>query len=253
MTKMSGRCMPPSKGSFMMKTSPGAMSSRKRAHDRGHGRRHRAQMPRQRQALRGELAVGVGKARRVVHVVLQHARVGGPEDRERHLVGDREDGVLEELEGDRVGFGGHALSSHRWCAAKSKLGDGDTSSLPQSRGDAPRGRSRAQRDRLPARAWRLLGRGRLPLAARGLAQDRRVGALAVGEAAWRPSWRHSCSLELGRDLAALRVRRQLIHLQELAVEAWWFPCLAFLFLACFSLGARPAWRYRPSASGPDRP
>ena len=81
----------------------------KSAHDGGHGRRHRAQMPRQRQPLRRQLAVGVGKARRVVHVVLQHARVGGPEDGERHLVGDREDGVLEELEGDRVRFGGHAL------------------------------------------------------------------------------------------------------------------------------------------------
>ena len=83
------------------------------AHDRGHRRRHRAQMARQRQALRGELAVGVGKAGRVVHVVLQHARVGGPEDRERHLVGDREDRVLEELEGDRVCLGGHLRLSAR--------------------------------------------------------------------------------------------------------------------------------------------
>ena len=79
-----------------------------RAHDGGHGRRHRAQMPRQRQALRGELAVGVGKARRVVHVVLQHPRVGGPEHRERHLVRNREDGVLEELEDDGVRSAGHA-------------------------------------------------------------------------------------------------------------------------------------------------
>ena len=83
------------------------------AHDRGHRRRHGPQMPRQREALRGELAVGVGKAGRVVHVVLQHARVGGPEDRERHLVGDREDRVLEELEGDRVCLGGHLRLSAR--------------------------------------------------------------------------------------------------------------------------------------------
>ena len=79
------------------------------AHDRFHGGRHRAQVPRQRQALRGEPAVAVGEAGRVVHVVLQHRRVGGPEDGQRHLVGDREDGVLEQLERDRVGFGGHAL------------------------------------------------------------------------------------------------------------------------------------------------
>ena len=96
--KMSGRCMPPSNGSFMMKTSPGAMSSPKwRMIDSMRGR-HRAEMARQGQALRDELAVGIGEARRVVHVVLEHARIGRAEDRQRHLVGDRENGVLEQLE-----------------------------------------------------------------------------------------------------------------------------------------------------------
>ena len=69
--------------------------------------RDRAEMARQRQALRHELAVRVAERRRVVHVVLEHARVGRAEHGERHLVGDREDRVAEQLEGDRVVARGH--------------------------------------------------------------------------------------------------------------------------------------------------
>ncbi len=72
-------------------------------HDGFHGGRHRAEMPGQGQALGRELAVGIGEARRIIHVVLEHAGIGRPEDRERHLVGDRENGVLEELQRDRIG------------------------------------------------------------------------------------------------------------------------------------------------------
>src|SRR3982074_2422704 len=57
-------------------------------------------MARQSEALRHQLAVCIGEARGVIHVVLQHARVGRAKDGERHLVGDREDRVLEQLEGD---------------------------------------------------------------------------------------------------------------------------------------------------------
>src|SRR5260370_12995618 len=62
-------------------------------------------MARQSEALRHQLALGVGEARGVIHVVLQHARIGRAEDGERHLVGDREDRVLEQLEGNGI-FGG---------------------------------------------------------------------------------------------------------------------------------------------------
>jgi hypothetical protein len=72
------------------------------AHDRFQGGRHRAEMAGQRQALCGELAVGVGEARRVVHVVLEHAGVGGAKHGERHLVGDRENRILEQLQLDRI-------------------------------------------------------------------------------------------------------------------------------------------------------
>ena len=81
------------------------------AHDRFHRRGHRTEVPGEREALCHELALGVGEAGRVVHVVLQHARVGRAEDRERHLVGDREHGVLEELEGDRIVVGRHCVET----------------------------------------------------------------------------------------------------------------------------------------------
>jgi len=79
-------------------------------HDRFHRRRHRAQVARQRQPLRHQLALGVGEARGEVHVVLEHARVGRAHDGERHLVRDREDRVLEQLEGDRVDLPGHGAA-----------------------------------------------------------------------------------------------------------------------------------------------
>src|SRR5712691_10694756 len=72
------------------------------AHDRGHRRGHRAEVAGQRESLRHQLAFGIREPGRVVHVVLQHAGIGGAEDRERHLVRDREDGVLEQLEFDRI-------------------------------------------------------------------------------------------------------------------------------------------------------
>jgi hypothetical protein len=78
------------------------------AHDRFHRRRHRAQVSRQGQALGDQLALAVGEAGRIVHVVLQDARVGRSEDGQGHLVGDREDRVLEQLEGDRIFGFGHA-------------------------------------------------------------------------------------------------------------------------------------------------
>ena len=91
------------------------------AHDRGHGGRHRAQMPGQGEALRDELAVGVGERGGIIHVVLEHARIGGAEDGQRHLVGDGEDRVLEQLEGDGIEVVGHEYLSfpdvHHACRA----------------------------------------------------------------------------------------------------------------------------------------
>jgi hypothetical protein len=81
------------------------------AHDGFHGRRHRAEMAGQGEPLRRELAIGIGEARRIIHVVLEHARVGGAEDRQRHLVGDREDRILEQLQLDRIGTLGHLIYS----------------------------------------------------------------------------------------------------------------------------------------------
>ena len=58
------------------------------AHDRFERRRRRAEVAWKRQPLRGETAIAVSEARRVVHVVLQNGGVRRPEDRQRHLVGN---------------------------------------------------------------------------------------------------------------------------------------------------------------------
>ena len=109
---MSGRCIPPSNGSFRQKTSPGEDVAVEPLDHRGEGRRKRAQVAGQRQPLRDKAAVGVGERRREVHVVAQHAGIGCPADGHRHLVGDGEDGVPEQLEGDRVV---HGRPWRSWC------------------------------------------------------------------------------------------------------------------------------------------
>ena len=65
--------------------------------------RDRAQVPGQGQPLRHQPAVGVGEGGGEIHVVPQHAGIGGAADGQRHLVGDGEHGVLEQLEGDGIG------------------------------------------------------------------------------------------------------------------------------------------------------
>src|SRR5439155_13320283 len=61
-----------------------------------------AEMAGQGQPLRDERAVAVEQRRRIIHVVLQHARIGRAEDGQRHLVGDPEQRVLEQFELDRI-------------------------------------------------------------------------------------------------------------------------------------------------------
>ena len=63
-------------------------------------------MARQGQPLRDQAAVAVGERGGEVHVVAEHAGVGGAADGERHLVRDSEDGVAEELETEGVGAAG---------------------------------------------------------------------------------------------------------------------------------------------------
>src|SRR5262245_42137956 len=63
---------------------------------------NRAKVERDRQALRDHLAVGVTQRGRKIHDVLDHPGVSRPHDDQRHLVDDRAEGVLDQLEGDRV-------------------------------------------------------------------------------------------------------------------------------------------------------
>ena len=76
-------------------------------HHRGQRGRDRSQVTGQRQSLRHQLAVGVAEGGREIHVVLDHAGIRRADNRQRHLVGDREDRVLEELEGDRIALVAH--------------------------------------------------------------------------------------------------------------------------------------------------
>ena len=59
-------------------------------------------MPRQREPLRDEPTLGIGEPGRVIRVVLEHARIGRAEHGQRHLVGDPEQRILEQLEFDRI-------------------------------------------------------------------------------------------------------------------------------------------------------
>ena len=84
------------------------------APDRG-GERigERGQVAGQGQSLRHRPALRVAEGRRVVHVVLEHAGVRGPQDSEGHLVGDGQQRVLEQLEADGIGEpGGHRSDLH---------------------------------------------------------------------------------------------------------------------------------------------
>ena len=73
--------------------------------DRGKGGPHRAEVHRQGEALGDDAAPGVGDRGREVHVVAQHPGIGGAAYGHRHLVGGGEQGVLEELEVDRIDMG----------------------------------------------------------------------------------------------------------------------------------------------------
>jgi len=84
--------------------------------DRRHRRRHRAEVTGQGQPLRHQFPRTVEHRGRVIHVVLQHTRIGRPEDRQRHLVGDRENRILEQLKFNGIAdHRGHPPS--RWRVA----------------------------------------------------------------------------------------------------------------------------------------
>ena len=87
---------------------------------RGQGVGERREVAGQGQPLGHRPALAVAEGRRVVHVVLEHAGVRRAQDRQRHLVGDGEQGVLEQLERD--GVTRRAVMRARLLAAESGLG-----------------------------------------------------------------------------------------------------------------------------------
>jgi hypothetical protein len=106
---MSGRCMPPSNGSFIANTSSGAMSSRYRATTTSNAVGTTPRCPGRVRPCATSLPSPSQKA--VVHVVLEGARLSRADNGQRHLLGDREDCAAELLEGDRIVSVGHVLSA----------------------------------------------------------------------------------------------------------------------------------------------
>ncbi len=86
--KMSGRCMPPSYGSLLMKMSPSAMSSPKCRSTAcsATGIEHR--WPGSDSPCATSRPSRVADRGAVVHDVLQHAGIGGAIDRQHHLVAE---------------------------------------------------------------------------------------------------------------------------------------------------------------------
>jgi len=70
-----------------------------------HGVRHRAQMNRQIRALRDHVAVPVEDAAGVVAGDLEQRRIGGLGEDDLHLLGGRDQRVLDHLEPRRIDFG----------------------------------------------------------------------------------------------------------------------------------------------------
>ena len=104
-TNRSCRWMPPSNGSFITQTSPGRIRS---------PRTSRAGAPSRRGSSRGGTAPSPParpsrpsrcRRGREVHAVAHDGRVGGAEDRRRHLVGDRRERVAHDLQRDGVDRG----------------------------------------------------------------------------------------------------------------------------------------------------
>ena len=187
-TKMSCRWMPPSKGSFITNTSPGRSASPHLASsvDIACGTEPRwkgtvtpcATVSPSRVADRG----------REVHAVADDGRVGGAEDRRRHLVGDRRERVADDLLGHRV--------------------DCDVRSLMRAPGRASRS-SGSRRTVQPGRTTTVVsysstssgpGSGCSPIEAR--AADRRVDELAV------EAWRRASPPAAARDVGEARGGRR---------------------------------------------
>ncbi len=73
------------------------------AEQRVHRRRDRAEMEGDADGLRDRLAAGVAERGREVHPVAHDGRVRGADDRRRHLVGDRLEGVRDDLQRHGIG------------------------------------------------------------------------------------------------------------------------------------------------------
>jgi hypothetical protein len=86
-----------------MKTSPGVDAAGELLPHLGHRVGDGAQVQRQREALGDEPALRVAEGAGHVHRVLEIVRVGRAHQRDRHLVDDGVERVLDQLEQDGIG------------------------------------------------------------------------------------------------------------------------------------------------------
>src|SRR5262245_34619598 len=75
----------------------------------------------QREALRDRATFAVAEGGRVIHVVAQHAGVRRAQDRQSHLVGDRQQRVAEQLERDRISHGLHQITAPSGASSMTML------------------------------------------------------------------------------------------------------------------------------------
>ena len=134
----------------------------------------RGQMGGQGQALRDGPPLAVAEGGRVVHVVLEHAGVRRAQHGQGHLVGDRQQRVLEQLEPDRIARRAHGppLPDALRVIASSQL-DGDVAVAVEDRARA--GRHHARGVVLLDDARALARRGEV-----GAVEDRRLAPAEHG-------------------------------------------------------------------------
>ncbi len=147
---MSGRCVPPRKGSFRIATSPGAKIERLRGVL--HRKRHRAQMHGHVIAHGHRFAVGVVNGAGIIAALLDIGRKRSFAQHRAHLFGDGDQQMPEQLQLDGIGF--FILCSSRYSPGNWRSFASDYSRIFRSHSCAWRRRfARASRMRRAALLW----------------------------------------------------------------------------------------------------
>ena len=194
-TVMSGRCEPPAAGSLVTNTSPGARV-RVRGVDGAHRLAHRAQVHGDVRRVRDQSGVAVEHRAGEVEPLADVGRDRGAAQHRAHLLGDRHEQVVHDLEPDRIDLARRARSGR----LAGQIGEDDAPlrverELEARIDDQGAGRFEHQRRAGQHRA----GRERLALVDRDVLAERAVAEDARQPARARRGARRGC--------ARLRARR----------------------------------------------